>query len=380
MNLPDQEKAVTRVLHALDAIRKGDMVIMVDEEDRENEGDIVFAAQHVSPEKINFMSREARGLICLALDPVFINRLELPMMRDVGKAASVKETAFTVSIEARHGVTTGISAHDRAQTIRVAVDEKATPQDLVVPGHIFPLKARSGGVLERAGHTEGSVDLARLAGCSAAAVICEIMNEDGSMARMPDLEKLAAKFNLPVLTIPDLIQYRLMQESLVELEAKTVAKTPYGIFDAYVFKAKLDGARHYAFTKGDNFSDHIVDVRVHMQRPLADLFGGENGRLPQRLEKGFGFLQDTPSGAFVYLTRPQTSNEMLREFDELRVDRLDQKLDDANSPNMDQRQVGLGAQILRNLGIKKMRILTTSNKSYIGLSGFGLEVVDHLRI
>ena len=212
----DQERMLSRIQEAIDAIKNGGMVIMVDDEDRENEGDLVLAADAVTPEHINFMAKYARGLICLTLEPDLVDRLKLPMMEDSTKRLPSQGTAFTVSIEARDGVTTGISAADRAHTVKVAVDPNAKPEDIVVPGHIFPLKARPGGVLERAGHTEGSVDLAKLAGFTGGGVICEIMNDDGSMARMPDLETFAKEHNIPIVAIADLIQYRLLKESMVE--------------------------------------------------------------------------------------------------------------------------------------------------------------------
>lgn len=378
LNLLDQEKSIARVLRAIESLKSQGMVIMVDEEDRENEGDIVFAAESVDADKINFMSRYARGLICLALEPQMIDRLKLPMMQDASKASCARNTAFTVSIEAREGVTTGISAHDRAQTIRVAVADAAKPEDLVVPGHIFPLRARRGGVLERAGHTEGSVDLAKLAGLKGAAVICEIMNDDGSMARRADLEKLAAKFELPMVSLPDLISYRLLQESLVEIESRRELKTSHGDFTGVTFSSKIDGSRHFALVKGENFKDHVVDVRVHIQRPVVDVFGASDGAR-YRIEQGMQALASASHGVFVYLLRPLTAESLKDEMAELSSDlkgdsRQQVKLDSAV---MDQRQIGVGSQILRALGVRRMRVLSSSPKPYKGLSGFGLEVIEH---
>src|SRR5690606_17034403 len=255
-----------------------------------------------------------------------------------------------------------------------------TSADLVVPGHIFPLRARSGGVLERAGHTEGSVDLARLAGCRGAAVICEIMNEDGSMARMPDLQKLAEKFELPIVTIPDLISYRLLQDSLVDLEQKTKLKTAYGTFDAQIFRSKLDGTRHLALIKGfENLAEEIVDVRVHMQRPLVDVFGATDGHPARRIEQGLQMLKDAHCGVFVYLTRQFHEEILGQDLEELKDFASETQPAKARemSVNMDQRQIGTGAQILRSLGVKRMRVHTATSKSYVGLSGFGLEIVEH---
>ena len=230
------DKSIANVMEAIETIRKGGMVIMVDDEDRENEGDIVFAAEHATADKINFMAREARGLICMPLAPEIVDKLRLPLMDDVSKGSGDHTTAFTVSIEARYGVTTGISAADRAHTVRVAVADHAKPEDLVVPGHIFPLRAKRGGVLERSGHTEGSVDLARLAGFKSAAVICEIMNDDGTMARMPDLELFAKTHNLPIVTIEDLIAYRLTRDSLVKPIDHGSVHSAEGTFESILFE------------------------------------------------------------------------------------------------------------------------------------------------
>lgn len=377
MEISDQEKSISRVLHAIKAIENRGMVIMVDEEDRENEGDIVFAADHVSSDHVNFMTRYARGLICLALEPSYVEKLQLPMMRDAGKSGSARETAFTVSIEARHGITTGISAADRAETIRVAVSPDSSPDDLAVPGHIFPLKARPGGVLERAGHTEGSVDLAKLAGCSGSAVICEIMKDDGTMARLPDLEVFAKKFEIPIVSIADLISYRLLQETHVELERQSQIRTSKGIFDAHLFKSKLDGTRHLALTKGDDFSNHVVDVRVHLQRPLSDVFSESPADDHSRIERGLDILNSNERAVLVYLCHPDSSGLLMEDFENM----TDSTIDRVKTPNaltMDPRAIGVGSQMLCHLGVKKMRVHAFSAKSYKGISGFGLEVTDNI--
>lgn len=375
MDISDQEKSLSRVLRAIEAIRSKGMVIMVDEEDRENEGDIVFAADHVTPDKVNFMVKEARGLICLAMDPFYIERLQLPLMKDERKQGCARETAFTVSIEAKRGITTGISAFDRAETIRVAVDPNSNPDDIVVPGHIFPLKARAGGVIERAGHTEGSVDLAKMAGCGGAAVICEIMKDDGSMARMPDLEVLAQKYELPIVTIPDLINYRLMQDSLVELERETRLETSLGEFDAKVFRSKVDGHEHIAFVKGGDLSNNVVDVRVHIQRPIVDVFSDSEVGGRRRILHGLEMLRSAEHGVLIYLS----SSSSTGISDDINEMELFQSSDRALQPSphiMDKRQIGVGSQILRNLGVRRMRVHASSAKPYVGLSGFGLEVVE----
>lgn len=381
MTSESQEKAITRVLHAIDAIRAGQMVIMVDDEDRENEGDLVFAAEHVAADKINFMVREARGLVCLSVAPALIERLQLPMMGDNAKQGSSRSTAFTVSIEARHGVSTGISAADRAETIRVAIDDKSTPDDIVVPGHVFPLKAKHGGVLERSGHTEGSVDLVRLAGMKPAAVICEIMKDDGTMARMPDLEQFSKRHNMPVVSIADLIEFRLLRDSLVVQIAMEPVQTPGGIFDAYCFRSLVDGAQHVALVKGGLFqAEQVVDVRVHRQRPLIDVFSsGETGR--RLVDYGLNLLQSSEHAVVLYLSHPGGSQAFVDDVMEM------QRPDDSTTGtgaasgmnhwrSMDPRLYGIGAQILRQLGIRRMRTHVSTQRSLKGLAGFGLEIVD----
>lgn len=378
-----QQKAIQSVTHAIETIKAGKMVIMVDDEDRENEGDLVIAADCIQPEHINFMAKEARGLICLTLEPTIIDKLKLPMMEDTTKKDPEKGTAFTVSIEARFGVTTGISAADRAKTIKVAIDENTKPEDIVVPGHIFPLKAKPGGVLERAGHTEGSVDIAKMAGFSGAGVICEIMNDDGTMARVPDLEKFSKKFDIPIVTIDDLITYRLLKESLVQkLESKPIL-TKYGVFESIIFQSIVDGAKHIALVNGDNFEEHIVDIRVHNQRPLIDVFGEETigGRF--RIDYGLQLLAKKDHAAFIYITHPDKGQRFEKEISELAQD-----VTVNNNPNSDKnyqsnvnlRLLGTGAQIIRALGIKKMRIHATGERNFKGLSGFGLTVCDNILI
>lgn len=371
------DKSITRVIEAIETIRKGGMVIMVDDEDRENEGDIVFAAEHSTPDKINFMAREARGLICLPLAPELVDQLKLPLMDDAAKGPGGHTTAFTVSIEARHGVTTGISAADRSHTIRVAAAEGAKPDDLVVPGHIFPLRAKKGGVLERSGHTEGSVDLAKLAGCKPAAVICEIMNDDGSMARMPDLETFAVKHKLPIVTIDDLIAYRLMRDSLVRIVDQGELETHSGKFEAILFESILDKSQHLALIKGKEFfEDSIVDVRVHRQKPFLDVFGrGLNHKL-DLVNYGFEMLTNSRSAALVYLSYSSTQ----AAFPDFRDISNNPQTEDQKASGMDSRILGIGAQIIRSLGIQRMRTHVTQPRTLKGLAGFGLEVVDNVLI
>ncbi len=371
------DKSIARVIEAIETIRKGGMVIMVDDEDRENEGDIVFAAEHATAEKINFMAKDARGLICLPMAPDFIKRLQLPLMDDVSKGSGGHTTAFTVSIEARHGVTTGISAADRAHTIRVAVADHTKPEDLCVPGHVFPLRAKKGGVLERSGHTEGSVDLARLAGCKPAAVICEIMNDDGTMARMPDLERFAQAHRLPIITIEDIIAYRLMRDSLVRPVDEGIVETSEGTFESLVFESVLDGSQHLALIKGkDRFATSIVDVRVHRQKPFVDVFARGLSNKRDIVAYGLQMLKSSEAAVLIYLSYPQRSTAM----NNLDASHSPTHKDDESAKNMDARLLGIGAQIIRSLGIQRMRTHVSQQRTFKGLAGFGLEVVDHVVI
>lgn len=372
------EKSIARVVEAIETIRKGGMVIMVDDEQRENEGDIVFAAEHVTAEKINFMAKEARGLICLPMAPEFIQRLKLPLMDDSSKNSGGHTTAFTVSIEARHGVTTGISAADRAHTIRVAVADDSKAEDLCVPGHVFPLLAKSGGVLERSGHTEGSIDLARLAGCKPAAVICEIMNDDGSMARMPDLERFANLHRLPIITIDDIISYRLMRDSLVKVVDQGTMETSHGTFDSVFFESVLDGSQHLALIKGkDKFSSCIVDVRVHRQKTFSDVFSRGTGNKNDFIDYGLKLLSSSQAAALVYLSYPQKEAFFRDNSSEPSSFKKD---DVSTTMGMDVRLLGIGAQIIRALGIQRMRTHVSQQRTFKGLTGFGLEIVDHVLI
>jgi len=375
----DQEKSINRALAAIEAIKSGRMVIMTDDEQRENEGDLVLAAEHVSAQAVNFMAKEARGLICLTLEPQQISQLNLPMMEDTSKPEGERGTAFTVSIEARHGVTTGISAHDRAQTILTAIKSDARPSDIVVPGHVFPLKARPGGVLQRAGHTEGSVDIARMAGLKPAAVICEIMNDDGTMARLPQLEKFAETHQLPIVTIADLVNLRLLRESLVENIHVGSVSTVAGDFRSYVFRNSVDGGEHFALVKGENFGEKIVDVRVHQQRPLVDVFSNRETGGRFKIEHALDILATSEAGVFLYLTTSKPNQNFAAEVREMSADKgaSDQESGAGYLAAMDARQIGTGAQILRSLGVSKMRVHTASKRPLKGIVGFGLEIVEN---
>lgn len=374
----DQEKSISRVLKAIDAIKLGQMVIMVDDEDRENEGDLVFAAEFVDPAKVNFMVREARGLVCLTLDPATVDRLHLPLMSSgTGLATAGRMTAFTVSIEARRGVSTGISAHDRAETIRVAINPQATPDDIVVPGHIFPLRAVAGGVLERAGHTEGSVDLCRLAGLRSAAVICEIMKDDGSMARRSDLDVFAERHGLVLVSIADVIQFRLLKESLVEKLVDQPIQTSHGIFRSVLFRSLVDGTTQLALVKGEFNEKSIVEVRVHQQRPLLDVFAHRDHGPGARIDYGLEMLRDNEHAVLLYLQQ-MTPSEPHWESDLSEM--VDTSPDEyakatASRPPMDSRLYGTGAQILRSLGVRRMTVHVSTPRTMKALTGFGLEIV-----
>lgn len=366
----------TNVEGAIAAIKAGRMIIMVDEADRENEGDLVMAAEFVSAEHINFMAKEARGLICLTLEPKLLDRLKLPMMADSTKTSPQQGTAFTVSIEAKSGVTTGISAADRAHTVRVAVHDNASPEDIVVPGHIFPLRAREGGILVRAGHTEGSVDIAKLAGLKGAGVICEIMNDDGTMARMPDLEAFAIKHDIPIVAISDLIKYRLHREPLVQELRRSTVQTSEGTFDATLFHNRITNQNYVALTKGDNFSENVVDVRVHSQRPLIDVFGMADSETGFRLHYGLRLLKQSERGVFLYLPSENPEDLIAEDFNLLNTDGEHHAPASQPPLKMDERMLGTGAQILRHLGVRQMRIHTTSNRNFVGLDGYGLEIIE----
>lgn len=351
-------KAYERVEAAIAAIASGGMVIMTDDEDRENEGDLVFAAEDVTPLKINFMAQQARGLICLSLTEKDVERLRLPMMSAASHHHGAMNTAFTMSIEAKNGVSTGISAQDRAHTIRVAIDPQSTDSDIVVPGHIFPVRARPGGVLERVGHTEGSVDLVRLAGKKPSAVICEIMNDDGSMARRPDLEIFASRHKIPIVSIADLVHYRLTQDTLIEEIASSPFKTAAGTFQSVRFRSLLDQSVHFALIKGDFLPGSLVDVRVIRQRPVLDVFAAdEDSQIPYVMD----LLKRKSHVAVVYLTSSSLDVE-------------------TSYHPMDSRTYGLGAQILKKLGVEKMRLHVSTERTLKGLGGFGLDIQETIII
>ncbi len=367
------DDSMRRVELALEDIRAGKMVILTDDEDRENEGDLTMAAEMVTPEAINFMATHGRGLICVTMTEDRIQDLQLPMM--VANNQSPYHTAFTVSIEAREGVSTGISAADRAHTILVAIDEEKGPQDLVTPGHIFPLRARDGGVLVRTGQTEGSVDLARLAGLKPSGVICEIMKEDGTMARLPDLLAFGKKHNMRILSVADLIRYRLRHERQVEeLLCNSVQISPYGEFQLRVFRSLADNRLHLALTKG-TIGDDPIPVRVQAANPAMDVFGFSDSR--ERLACALRMLSEEDCGALLYLNISEGSTEaMLGSLQELFVNVKGPKAKSTGPKGL--RDLGTGAQILLDLGIRKLRLMTNNPRKIVGLEGFGLDIVEYI--
>lgn len=367
---------LTRVRGAIDDIRAGKMVVLVDDEDRENEGDLVFAAEKVTPEHVNFMAKHGRGLICLTLTEEHVRKLELPMMEQPGSRGGPQlGTAFTVSIEARHGVTTGISAADRATTIRVAASPDAGPSDVVTPGHIFPLRARKGGVLVRTGQTEGSVDLARLAGLYPAGVICEIMNDDGSMARLPELERFAGEHGLRVLTIADLIRYRLQTERFVRRinDALITLDQTNTEWRLICFRIVLDGREFVALVKGEPPADHAL-CRVHRGDLLADLFSSRESSGGRALRAAIDHIDREGAGLIIYIP---SEASLERELERLRSEGPTSTFAGGSTANERAlRRFGLGAQVLQDLGIRKIRLLTDTPRKLAGLKGYGLEVIE----
>jgi 3,4-dihydroxy 2-butanone 4-phosphate synthase / GTP cyclohydrolase II len=367
---------------AIREIRLGRMVILVDDEDRENEGDLCIAAEKVTPEAINFMAKYGRGLICLSLTEEKIKALDLPMMVDDN--TSPLKTGFTVSIEARKGVTTGISAFDRATTILTAVADNAKPYDLVRPGHVFPLRAKIGGVMVRSGQTEGSVDLARLAGLKPSAVICEIMDEDGSMARMPALEKISDEHGIGICTIADLIEYRMRTESFVHRAVEAVVPTAHaGMFKAVVYENDVEKLQHVALIKGEIDPAKPVLVRVHSECITGDIFGSLRCDCGEQLRKAMEMIDKEGCGIILYIRQEGRGIGLVNKLkaynlQDKGIDPFDKGSDNAFMPDL--RHYGIGAQVLVNLGVKKMKILTNNPKKMVGLQGYGLEVVEQIPI
>ncbi|UTI63116.1 bifunctional 3,4-dihydroxy-2-butanone-4-phosphate synthase/GTP cyclohydrolase II [Paraconexibacter antarcticus] len=385
MSTPAQPTAAhhegfSTVEEALEDIAAGKFVVVVDDEDRENEGDLVIAAEHITPDAVNFMATHARGWICLALTPERCEDLGLELQ--AAKNDSAFETPFTVTIEAAEGVTTGISAADRAVTIKTAADPSKGRSHIVTPGHVSPLKARAGGVLERTGHTEASVDLARLAGCQPAGVICEIMNEDGSMARVPDLRAYCAKHGLKLITIADLIAYRRRHDKLVERVVSTKMPTSFGEFEVFGYRALVDGKHHVAMVKGD-ISGGDVLVRVHSECLTGDVFHSLRCDCGEQLESALAMIEEEGRGVLLYLAQEGRGIGLLNKLKAYKLQEEGYDTVDANLKlglPADLRDYGIGAQILVDLGLSSIRILTNNPKKIRGLEGYGLSVTAQIPI
>jgi 3,4-dihydroxy 2-butanone 4-phosphate synthase/GTP cyclohydrolase II len=376
----EKTKGKASVEQAIKAVKEGRLIIITDDEDRENEGDLMVAAEKVTPDIINFMAKYGRGLICLPLTKKRLKELALPLMV-VDNTASFK-TAFTISIDAKKGVTTGISANDRSHTIQVAIDAKTKPSDLARPGHIFPLEANDGGVLERAGQTEASIDIARMSGLKHAAVICEIMNEDGTMARMPQLVKYSQTYDIPILTIADLIKYRMKTECLIQRIEEIPLPTKYGEFRLIIFEDTIHRENQIALVKGEIERDESTLVRVHSQCLTGDIFGSSRCDCGDQLHRAMEMVEKEGKGVILYFINQEGRGIGL--VNKIKAYAMQDKGLDTVEANRhlgfkpDQRDYGIGAQILVSLGVNKLRLITNNPRKFIGLAGYGLEIIERV--
>jgi 3,4-dihydroxy 2-butanone 4-phosphate synthase/GTP cyclohydrolase II len=375
----DQKHKFNTIDEAVEDIAKGKMIILVDDEDRENEGDLCMAAEKITPQAINFMAKHGRGLICLSLTPERVEQLKLPMMSEANTSSF--GTAFTVSIEAKKGVTTGISAADRAVTILTAIDPKSTHEDLARPGHVFPLRAKPGGVLQRAGQTEGSVDLSRLAGLNPSGVICEIMNDDGTMSRVPELMEFAKHHRLKIVTIKDLIKYRTRMERFVRRASTTKLPTEHGDFTVIAYANDVDTNVHLALVKGEIKKDDAVLVRVHSECLTGDVFGSRRCDCGEQLHKAMEVIDKEGRGVILYMRQEGRGIGLVNklkayELQDKGLDTVEANLELGFKPDL--RDYGIGAQILVDLGVRKMRLMTNNPKKIVGLEGYGLKVVERV--